>query len=343
MLKEEHNYTNNEKQECYLVTGAGGHLGGAVVRALMEEKKSVRALLLLGEKNTLPAEVEVFYGDVCIKESMNDFFTIPKDMNSIVIHCAGIVTINSKFSQRVMDVNVGGTRNVLAQCVEHKVEKLVYVSSVHAIPELKSGRVITEITNFSKEAVTGLYAKSKAEATALVLAETYKSSLDASVVHPSGIIGPYDKGSNHITVMIKQFCAGKLTAGVQGGYDFVDVRDVADGIISCAKRGRKGRCYILSGQYATIREMFAILEEVSGRKAPSVCLPRIVAKIFAPAAEHFAKLRHVKPVYTLYSIYTLGTNAKFSHRRATKELGFEPRELKETLKDTVLWLKENND
>ena len=94
----------------------------------------------------------------------------------------------------------------------------------------------------------GPYAKTKAEATQAVL-EAVKQGLNAVVVHPSGIIGPYDNGNNHIVKLAKDYISGKLLAGVIGGYDFVDVRDVAKGCIAAVDKGEVGECYILSNRF----------------------------------------------------------------------------------------------
>ena len=218
----------------YLVTGAAGHLGSVVTEKLAAAGKKVRALMLPGETRHFSEKVEIFHGDVREPASMEDFFATGGPERVTVIHCAGIVSIASRYDSRVYDVNVNGTRNVVELCRRHRVNRLVYVSSVHAIPEKPVGEVISEIRTFSPDRVDGLYAKTKAEATALVL-EAGKSGLDVCVVHPSGIIGPYDAGTNHLTEMVASFCRGKLPAAVRGGYDFVDSWDVADGILGCER------------------------------------------------------------------------------------------------------------
>ncbi|MEG1550235.1 MAG: NAD-dependent epimerase/dehydratase family protein [Ruthenibacterium sp.] len=323
--------------ELYLVTGAAGHLGGVVVQKLLAQNKHVRILLLPDEAKVPPQNVAVFHGNVCDKKSLQGFFSFADTDSVTVIHCAGIVTIQSHYDCRVADVNVGGTQNIIDLCFEKKVHRLVYVSSVHAIPELPAGEVIAETDVFSPDGVVGLYAKTKAEASARVLDAAHRG-LPASVVQPSGIIGPYDTGGNHLTAMIQSFCRSRLPIGVDGGYDFVDVRDVADGVLACAAQGKTGECYILSGHYASIRTVFTQLAALSHRKVPRIYLPLSAAKAFASAVEEISILRHKRPLLTAYSIYTLGTNAHFSHQKASEQLGYTPRPLAETLADTVQWL-----
>ena len=187
--------------QLYLVTGAAGHLGSALIARLLELGKDVRALVLPGEKNIPPGDYELFYGDVTNKDDIKTFFSNPDSKDLIVIHCAGIVTITSKFQQKVYDVNVNGTKNIVDLSRQNAVKKLIYVSSVHAIPEKPLGETMTEIYDFNPADVVGPYAKTKSEATAYVFANS-KNGLNASVVHPSGICGPYDDGRSHLTTLV---------------------------------------------------------------------------------------------------------------------------------------------
>lgn len=325
-------------EELYLITGAAGHLGNTLVRKLSEQGRRVRALVLPGEKNIPDGGIEVCYGDVRKTESLTAFFDNPQGKALIVVHCAGIVSIASGYDQRVYDVNVRGTKNIVDLCQKHGVSKLVHVSSVHAIPELEKGEIICEVDGFDPVRVVGHYAKTKAEATDYVLAAA-RNGLNASVVHPSGICGPYDDGKGHLTTLVIDYYKRRLTSGINGGYDFVDVRDVADGIIACCEKGRAGECYILSNQYYSIREILYMLHEITGKKEIKSFLPLWFVKLTASLAETYYKIRRQPPLYTSYSIYTLNSNAVFSHDKATRELGYTTRDMKQTLKDTIDWLK----
>ena len=194
----------------YLVTGATGFLGRAVVEALVRRKAQVSALVLRSDPyiRLLPKEVHTVIGDVCDKGALADFFADAAS-STCVIHCAGIVSVASRPGARLYQVNVGGTWGVLRQCMEHDVGKLVYVSSVHAIPETPKGCIITEACEFSPGLVDGDYAKSKAAATELVFGAAERG-LNASIVFPSGIIGPGDVQGGSFTSMAKSFLAGKL-------------------------------------------------------------------------------------------------------------------------------------
>ena len=227
----------------YLVTGATGFLGRAVAEELVRRKAQVHALVLHDAPYTdlLPKEVRTVIGDECDKSSLSDFFA-DADSRTCVIHCAGIVSVASRPGSKLYQVNVGGTWRVLRQCMEHNVGKMVYVSSVHAIPEKPKGCTITEDCEFSPGLVDGDYAKSKATATDQVL-EAAAQGLNASIIFPSGIIGPGDVQGGSFTSMAKSFLAGRLPFAVRGGYDFVDVRDLAQGLLACCDRGLRGTGY----------------------------------------------------------------------------------------------------
>ena len=325
----------------YLVTGAAGFLRRAVVEGLVAQGAGVTALALPGDPaaKALPQGVKVVFGDVCDQDSLHAFFR-DSGKNVGLIHCAGMVSILTRPEPQMWRVNVDGTWNVLALCRRYDVGKVVYVSSVHAIPEQKKGRVTIEVREFLPQRVSDPYAKSKAEATAMVLNAT-QNGLNACVVHPSGILGPGDAAMGSMTRMIASFCKGKLPMGIRGGYDFVDVRDVTRGVVSCCGRGRAGECYILSGEYVSIPQMLKLLARETGRKPVRFLVPAWLPGAAAPFAERISLLRHEKPYFTPYAISVLRSNGRFSHEKATAALGYMPRPFIVTLRDTLEWMKEN--
>ncbi len=328
-------------KRLYLLTGANGHLGHTIAAKLRDAGEEVRGLVLPHDPHPAPslAGVELVEGDVCQPETLEPFFQIdttdPREV--VVIHTAGLISISSRKSDKVRAVNVGGTRNVVEMCKKYGVRRLVHVSSVHAIPEKKPGEPITEISHFDPEKVEGLYAKTKAEASQLVL-DAVKDGLDAVIVHPSGILGPGDFGHGHLTQMITDYLNGRLVACVKGGYDFVDVRDVADGVIAAAEKARTGECYILSNRHYEVREILNTVSQQTGKKKIRVVLPMWLAKATAPLSELYYRLVRRPPLYTRYSLYTLTSNSCFRHDKADRELGYHPRKMEDTLRDTADFL-----
>ena len=140
--------------------------------------------------------------------------------------------------------------------------------------------------------------------------------------------------------MAKSFLRGKLPFAVRGGYDFVDVRDVAKGILDCSENGEPGKGYILSGHYVTIRKMLQLVGKTAKQKYRPICLPLGLAKLAAPYYEH-RSLKKRKPLFfTPYSVAVLASNGQFSHAAASECFAYHPRPVKDTLRDMTVWLLE---
>ena len=334
-------------KDIYIITGANGHLGSTIIRALKKQIHShssrireIRGLILPGEQPPFKEDnyVRWYYGDVTDIPSLVPLFAHTEHDRIIVIHTAGIIDITaSQVTEKMRLVNVDGTKNMVTAAMSHHVYRFIYVSSVHAIPERPGNETMIETTDFNPDKVVGGYAKTKAEATRFIL-DSVKLGLPAVVVHPSGIIGPYDTQRNHLVALIKDYTSGKLPACVRGGYDFVDVRDVAAGCLSAVSKGKIGECYILSNEHFEVKKMLDSVKNITGAKRVRM-IPMWLAKMSAPMLGLGAKIHHKKPLYTRYSLYTLTSNGRFSHDKATKELNYRPRELKSTLRDTLRWLK----
>ena len=140
--------------------------------------------------------------------------------------------------------------------------------------------------------------------------------------------------------MAKSFLSRKLPFAVCGGYDFVDVRDVAKGILACSENGEPGKGYILSGHYVTIRRMLQLVGKAAKLKYRPICLPLGLAKLAAPYYER-RSLKKRKPLFfTPYSVAVLASNGQFSHAAASECFAYHPRPVKDTLRDMTAWLLE---
>lgn len=320
-----------------VITGATGHLGNVLVRKLVSMNKKVRALILPGEDITYleGLEVEKVEGDVRDPDSLRKAF----EGADIVYHCAGIISILPGQQKQLYQVNVLGTRNVVNMCLETKVKRLVYTSSIHALSEPAPGIVFDESREFNPENVLGEYSKSKTLGTLEVI-KGIKKGLDAVILCPSGIIGPYDYRVSEMGKLIVDFVKGKVKAYVSGAYDFVDVRDVAEGLILACEKGKKGECYILSGQQISVRQLLKFLEGITGVKAPSLKLPHQVARVTGFFNVLYCNLMKIKPLFTPFSIDVLASNSLVSCKKAQDELGYSSRSIYESIKDTVRWFKQ---
>lgn len=326
----------------YLVTGAAGFLGGTVCRQLIERGNQVKAFVLPNDPaiKFVPEEAEIVEGDLCDKASLQRLFTVPQGVETIVLHIASIVTVNPDFNQKVIDVNVGGTKNIIDLCLEHKeCRKLVYCSSTGAIPEQPKGKKIREVRHFEQEKVLGCYSQSKAMATQEVLNAVKKRGLNACVVHPSGILGPEDFAVGETTKTLIEIINGEMPAGISGSFNLCDVRDLAQGTIMAADKGRAGECYILGNESVSFKEFTEMVVEESGCKKIGFFLPLGMANFMARIMEKRAKKTGKQPMLTSFSIYNLARNNEFDSSKAKKELGYTTRPYRETIHDEIKWLK----
>lgn len=323
----------------YLVTGAAGFLGSTICRQLVEKGERVRGLIHRTAP-TLPEEVELFKGNLSDKESLRDFFTVPEGEETIVLHIASIVSVTPEYDERVVNANVGGTNNIIDMCLEHpECKKLVYCSSTGAIPELPKGQPIKEVTEFEPDKLQDCYSQTKAQATQNVLKAVKERGLNACVVHPSGILGPDDWSISETTGTLIKIIKGEMPAGIDGSFNLSDVRDLANGTILAAEKGRCGECYILANAEITFKEFCKIVAEESGCKPIKMFLPIKLAYMFGKIAEMHAKRTNTKALMTTFSVYNLARNNTFDYSKAEKELGYTTRSCKETIRDEVAWLK----
>ncbi|MCD7918795.1 MAG: NAD-dependent epimerase/dehydratase family protein [Clostridiales bacterium] len=327
----------------YLLTGAAGFLGSHICDVLLERGEQVRALVLPGDKSVkyVPDAVEITKGNLCDMASLDAFFAVPEGTQTIVIHCASMVTTNAEFSQKLLDINVGGTKNMIEQCLNHpECQKMVYVSSTGAIPELPKGQKIKEVDQFDAESdrVVGWYSKSKAMATQAVLDAVRERGLNACVVHPSGILGPKDYAIGETTGTVIKIMNGEMPIGMGGSFNLCDVRDLADGCVSAADKGRCGECYILGNKEVTMKEMCHLLHDASGCKTPYFYVPLGMAYKLAEQMEKKAEKTGEKPLMTNFAVYNLARNNQFDYSKAERELGYHTRPYADTLRDEAQWL-----
>ncbi len=331
-------------QRIYLITGAAGFLGSNICLQLLEQDCKVRALVLPNDKSIayIPSEVEVVLGDLTDADSLEAFFTVPEGASSVIIHCASMVTVDPAYSDKLMAVNVGGTRNIITKVLAHpECEKMVYVSSTGAIPEAPMGTKIREVDKFDPcdpAKVVGAYSQSKAKATQMVLDAVHVMGLKACVVHPSGILGPNDHAIGETTGTLLQIIRGEMPMGMQGSFNLCDVRDLAAGTIAAVDKGRIGECYILANAPVTLKEMCDMLHEECNSKQIKFYLPLNLADKIAQGLEKQAAKSGKKPLMTTFSVYNLARNNEFDCSKARQELGYTTRSYRQTIHDEVQWM-----
>jgi dihydroflavonol-4-reductase len=321
-----------------LITGATGHIGNVLVRHLLARGEQVRAMLMPGEDPSPlhGLEIERIEADVLDFQSLLVAF---RDID-VAYHLAGIITIMPGKNHLVQAVNVMGTRNVIQAARLSGVRRLVYTSSIHALSRIPHGITIDESVPFDPKHAISAYDHSKAQASLEVLAAV-QEGLNAVIACPTGVIGPYDYLRSEMGQLILDCVDRKPMFYVDGAYDFVDVRDVAQGLALASERGQTGESYILSGERLTVLGMIKTVQEVIGKKLLTLRIPMQLARISARFTPLYYQFSRSKPRFTPYSLDTITSNSVISHAKAGRELGYTPRPLHETLADTVRWFLQN--
>jgi len=317
------------------VTGATGHLGANVVRALLDGGYTVRAIARSIDSPALHGlSVERVAADVLDRPALLSAFA----GCDVVVHLAAKISIRGDRDGEVRRTNVEGTRNAVAAARAAGVDRFVHVSSVHAMRLDGAGGVADESRPLVGEGAFA-YDRSKAEGERIVLGAA-ADGFGALVLRPTGIIGPHDFRLSRAGAMLREFYRGKRPFLIPGGFDWVDARDVAATIVAAAARGRAGQAYLLSGNWVSIADLARLCGEIGGTERRRLVLPRWTALAALPFVETLANLRSGEPLFTRESLAAVASNTRsLSSRKAADELGFTTRPIVETLHDTFDWLK----
>ncbi len=323
-----------------VVTGSSGHVGNVLVRKLLEQGKKVRVLLHPPTTVRVSLEgldVERVSGDVTDYDSLLRAF----DGAEMVYHCAAVISIMPGKLNEMRRTNVDGVKNVMRAAKACGVSRVLHVSSVEAIGDAsKNGEPINETYGFNPDKAMLAYGVTKAEGSLAVM-EFVKEGMDIVTVCPVGVIGPYDFRPSQLGQMILDFDSGNLPAYPgYGGFDFVDTRDLADGIIAAAEKGKPGDVFLLTGEHISVEGMMQLLEKITGKKKPSIRLPYSLMYTIGFFAEQYYKLVNREPVLTRDSVKILKSDLKVDGSKARAELGFSPRPIQESFEDQLRWLKE---
>lgn len=323
----------------YIVTGASGYLGRAVVELLLSRGACVRALVHTEQSWLhISSHAEMVFGNVLIPRSLDALFADTAGRDVYVIHSAAKISVK-KHDEEAYHLNVVGTKHIIDLCRKHHVKKLVYVSSVDALdPDAADGPIAEPEGEYRIGRAGSDYAKSKADASNLVLFAV-ENGLDATLVLPSCILGPGDMRGGFTSTMIAVYLIGIPPVSVAGGYDFVDVRDAAAGIVAACS-APAGESYILGGGYGTVTEVFDTLANQLGRRKTALTLPTWVLYPAVPVLWLYAHVRKKPTPITPNAIRLLGGGYRYTHEKAARELGFSPRPLEETVRDTARFIQE---
>lgn len=315
------------------VTGATGFVGSAVARNLIAHGHQLKLLVRANSnrQNVHGLEAELVEGDLANPTSFADALQGCR----YLFHVAADYRLWVPDPNRMMYINVEGTRQLMLAAMEAGIEKIVYCSSVAALGLLGDGSVADETTPVHH--IIGAYKQSKYQAEQVVLELVKNKKLPAVIVNPSTPIGPGDIKPTPTGKMILDCASGKMPAYVDTGLNIVHVDDVANGHRLALEKGRIGEKYILGGENMLLRELFSIVAEIAGVKPPLIRLNQKVLWPVAVISEWLARTFNIEPRVTREMLMMSYKKMFFSPAKAERELGYTFRPAKEALKDSLLW------
>ncbi|MCP4197513.1 MAG: NAD-dependent epimerase/dehydratase family protein [Proteobacteria bacterium] len=309
-----------------------------MVKSLIQQGRDVGILVRNNTRTADSFDVECVTGDILEPKALIRAF----DGADTVYHLAGQFSLEQKTYPALHEANVNGTRNVVDACLKVGVARLVHCSSVQALSRKPDDEPVDENRPLLTEQKGAFaYGLSKADGEREVL-KGVKNGLHACIVNPTGVIGPYDYKPSSMGQAILALCRGSMPALINGGFDWVDVRDVIQGMIAAGRKGRAGERYLLAGRWAHITEIAGFIEAFSGQKRPAFVCPVWLARVGVPFSTLTSKLQGKEPVFNHESLNILTTHRRITHDKAAAELGFAPRPLETSIEDTVRWFKEEN-
>jgi dihydroflavonol-4-reductase len=318
------------------VTGANGHVGACLVRLLLKEGHEVRVLVHTGSRALQGLNVET------VKSGLDDVAALEQlcDNRQIVFHLAAKISIGNEKTTEVYKVNVEGTQNIVIAARKAGVKRFVHFSSIHALQQQPLDKPVDETRPLALHAEM-IYEKTKALAEKFVL-EQNRPGFQVVVLNPTAIIGPYDFSPSYLGRVVQLIYKGRLPGLVPGGYNWVDVRDVAQAAIMAMKNGHAGERYLLSGEWQSLASLAALICAHRAKKCRLPVFPFWMARVGVPFMTMYFQWKKQAPLYTQTSLSILqSANRHISNDKARQDLHFSPRSLKETVADTLDWFKKH--
>ena len=324
-------------KERILVTGADGMLGSNLVRELLSREYIVRALIQPGRMpGTLAGlDVELFSGDVL---NIEDIESAMKQCD-YVIHAAASTAIWPERSRAVYDINLEGTMNVVWAATASKIKRLVHVSSANVFDAGNKMTPGDEFGSFTGHKYGLDYINSKYDAQTVVMKAVH-CGLDAVIVNPTFMIGPYDssKGSNSIILALNN---GKIVGAPPGGKNFVCAKDAAVAICNALTMGRRGECYILGNQNLSYKEFLQITADSIHSKAPRFSFSPSLIKLFAASTNMLAAITKKRP-FISNTIARMSCDQHFYKAdKAVAELKLPQTPIEQGIVEAFTWFKQN--
>lgn len=317
-----------------LVTGASGFLGSHVARLLVQRGERARLLL----RPTSPTKLLEGLPVERVTGDLRDATSLEKALAGVntVYHVAADYRLWARNPREIYESNVQGTRNLLQSAGRAGIEKFVYTSTVGTIAVPREGGLPDENTAASIEEMIGEYKRSKwlAEQEARQAAT---AGMPVVIVNPATPVGPGDAKPTPTGKIIVDFLNGRMPAYVDTGLNFVPVEDAAAGHLLAAERGRLGERYILGGENLTLKQALQILSQISGRPAPRMCVPHVLALAAGYADAALSRLVGRAPHIPLEGVRMARHSMFVNAEKARAELGFSAGPIAAAFERAVRW------
>src|ERR1700678_430333 len=322
-----------------LVTGATGFVGSHVARQLVSSGENVRVLVRPTSNFKLLEDLRVERAE----GDLRDAGSIERAMRGVrrVFHVAADYRLWTQHPEELYESNVEGTRRLIAAAERAGVERIVYTSTVATIAVPQHGAALpNEDTHATFDEMIGHYKRSKFLAEQVAL-DAAKAGAPVVIVNPTAPVGPGDWKPTPTGRIILDFLRGKMPAYVDTGLNVVAVEDVAGGHLLAAEKGRVGERYILGGRNMTLKEILDALSAITGRRAPRVKLPHVVALVAGYADEMYSRLAGREPRIPVEGEKMSRHKMFVESDKAARELGYKPGKIESALERAVRWYEEN--
>ena len=318
------------------ITGASGLLGGNLAAELVAAGHEVVATRRAGTRVAHLDDLPITWRDADLGSA--DALARAFEGAAAVFHCAAAVTIKRAVTPEMTAANVTGTARVIDACIAAGVARLVHTSSVVAIGLSPDGRPCDETAtwNFEAAGFVDAYAITKHQAEELVHAA--RDRLDAVIVNPTYMFGPRDARPSSGKLII-DVARGRVPGWTPGFNNFVDVRDVARGMIAAWQRGRRGERYILGGHDMTYGQVFRAIADAAGTRPPRLRIPHPIARLVGAWGDLVEHLGGDPVVNSTQIRYAFTDRFRFRSDKAVHELGYSAGPLSPALRGAVAWFR----
>lgn len=322
-----------------LITGANGLLGVNVVRYFAKANHNVRAMVRPSAnlKGLQGVPCEVYRGDIC---TYDDVFKALYDCDAVV-HAASTTSVVPRDFDYFKQINVLSTQHLINAALAQGNKRFVHVSTANAFDPGSKDQPGSETSKFTMDRFGSGYITSKHMAQRCVLESVEKSGLNAVVVNPTFIIGPYDIKPSSGKIILQG-----LKRGVQwcppGGKNFVHVKDVAKGIHNAMHTGRNGQCYLLAGENLSYVEFFSLLNQITGKNPMQLKVPKAVIKLAGTVGEYWNRIMDQRQAFNKTNAQLICLDNYYTGEKANRELNLSPTPVSTAIMEAIAWFKKEN-